>query len=205
MAILYGNLIDATLKLIDEYSRKGTEVPTAKTADYRLKIPEAINAIQQDLAYGPGRLIAEITISNSAATQEEEYEPLPTDWFRVMKVMQRRNNRHWVPFYDYRINSNDFVYSARESGDILITYFRRPTAVTVGNPVSPTAAELAQPIDVVPEAEFIVPLGVAGMILAGDDNNQSTHFLNLYESRKYMLPQPEDNFIPYTIPNITGW
>lgn len=195
------------MRLIDEYSRKGVAVTIAKTADYRVKIPGAVNMIQQDLAYGVGKIAAEMTISNPSpgSYPDELYETLPDDWFRKIRVMLQRQDTYWVPFYNYRITPTDFVYCTAEGGDILVSYYRRPTAIAVVDPISPTATELAQTIDVIPEAEYIMPLGVAGMILAGDDNNQSVHFLNLYESRKYMIPQPDSDLGFSEIPNVNGW
>ena len=48
--LTYENLVIEVLQLIDEYSRKGVVLTVAKTADYRMKIPAAVNWVQQDLA-----------------------------------------------------------------------------------------------------------------------------------------------------------
>lgn len=48
--ITYGEVVDAVLKLVDEFSRKGVELIPSKTADLRLKLPEATNNTLMNLA-----------------------------------------------------------------------------------------------------------------------------------------------------------
>lgn len=70
----YGELVNAVLKLIDEYSKKGTTLPVTKTNDYKLKIPEAVNEILMDLATTTGKLHAEWQIVNNPVLNTLTYD-----------------------------------------------------------------------------------------------------------------------------------
>lgn len=70
----YGELVTAVLKLIDEYSKKGTPIIPAKTADYRVKIPEAVNEILMDLATTTGKLHKEWRIVNNPVLNTATYD-----------------------------------------------------------------------------------------------------------------------------------
>ena len=185
----YENLVTEVLQLIDEYSRKGVALTVAKTADYRMKIPAAINWVQQDLANSPKtRLHKDMSITNATATYPTETtQALPADWMKINKVMQLLNSVNWVPFGDYYLTTSSFIYNSVYAGKIKVSYYRKPTEIAVVDTSSPTVAELAQVIDVIPEAERIVPLGVAGRILMADDNVNAMQFMNMYEAKKYEL------------------
>ena len=186
--ITYGQIADQVLRLIDEYSRKGVANAVSKTADYRLKIPDAVNEIQMDLANSFGRLYKEWEIANAAATYPTETSAtLPVDWLKMAAVNQVIDSKYWVPFTEYRLSPTAFLYNSTQAGKIVITYFRKPTAVAVADTAAPTVGELAQIIDVIPAAEYIVPIGVAGKILMVDDPTSSVELLNYYEARKFAL------------------
>lgn len=74
MSMTYETLVNLTLQLIDEYSKKGTVNPVSKTADYRIKIPGAVNEIQQDLANTTGRLNKEWLIVNNPVLGTLQYD-----------------------------------------------------------------------------------------------------------------------------------
>jgi hypothetical protein len=315
----YEQLIVATLKNIDEYSRKGNPAAPSKTVDYRLKIPEATNGILMNLASTTGKLPAEWEIINFPVLNEStrdtstiknhipgtddiiatlpgarsyflevtghyhivieekiddwwgvladmqplpgsepttftevkglltpsstsapvrirltgdyiypyrhhilypysfpsdaevqqnrawfEY-PLPADWLKFNNVMIRRDTRQWVPFAEYKITPTHFAYNRYATGEIIVNYWRRPKAIVVADPKKPTAEELAQVIDAMPDATEIVPLGVAGTILVGDDNNASSYLLQLYNNGKFELTQNEGNYGLQSVTNINGW
>lgn len=301
----YGDLVNQVLRLIDEYSKKGTANPVIKTADYRLKIPDAVNEIQQDLANTTGRLNKEWLIINNPVMGTLQYdtssiknhipgtddivntlsgaysyflevsgyydvyieelnggvwgtivhleptpgsEPttftelkglltpssatnsvrirltgnyiypyrnyilypytfptaasvqqnrawatqtLPTDWLKLNNVMIRKDQRQWVSFIDYKITATQFSWDRQNTGELIVNYYRKPTPVAVADTSAPTAGELAQVIDVVADATYIVPAGVAGKILAIDDPNGSADLLNYYEVRKYSISPSE--------------
>lgn len=60
----YGEIVNATLRLIDEYSSRGVVSAPIKTADLRAKIPDAVNQICMDLATTTGKLAKEWQIIN---------------------------------------------------------------------------------------------------------------------------------------------
>ena len=315
----YEELVNSCLQLIDEYSKKGTVNPAAKTVDYRLKIPGATNAIQMDLASTTGKLPKEWEIINNPVYNEvsrdtssiknhipgtddtavtltgalsyyieasgyydiyieEEIsgvwttlvrlqptsgsEPitftelkgllapsssansvrirctgnypypyrnyilypynfptaalvqqnkawfeqtLPADWLKFNNAMIRRDTRQYVPFSDYKITPTHFAWNRYAVGEILVNYYRKPTAIVVVDPSILTPAEKAQPLDAAPDACQIIPLGVVGTILAGDNAAMSSYFLNLYESRKYSLLGQDGNYGITTVESVTGW
>lgn len=315
----YGALVDTVLQLLDEYSRKGNPPTPSKTVDYRLKIPEATNAILMNLASTTGKLPAEWEIINNPVLNEstrdtsklqnhipgtddiiatlpgarsyflevsghyhivveeqvsgvwitladlqptpgdeptafvevkglltpssttnavrirltgnyvypyrhhilypysfplaEEVQqnrawfeyPLPADWLKFNNAMIRRDIRQWVPFAEYKITPTHFAFNRYCVGEILVNYWRKPKAIVVADPKNPTAEELAQVIDAMPDATEIVPLGVAGTILVGDDNNASSYLLQLYNNGKFELTQNDGNYGLQTVTNINGW
>ena len=315
----YRALVDTVLQLLDEYSRKGNPAAPSKTVDYRLKIPEATNAILMNLASTTGKIPAEWEIINNPVLNEstrdtsklqnhipgtddiiatlpgarsyflevtghydivieeqvsgtwrtlvelaptpgneptafvevkglltpssptnavrirltgnyvypyrhhilypysyptaEEVQqnrawfeyPLPADWLKFNNVMIRRDIRQWVPFAEYKITPTHFAYNRYATGEIIVNYWRRPKAIVVVDPKNPTAEELAQVIDAMPDATEIVPLGVAGTILVGDDNNASSYLLQLYNNGKFELTQNEGNYGLQPVTNINGW
>jgi len=184
--LTYDQLTKEVLQLIDEYSRKGVALTVAKTADYRMKIPAAVNWVQQDLANSPKtRLHKDMTITNATATYPTETtQALPADWMKINKVMQLLSGVYWVPFADYYTTTASFIYNSVYAGAIKVSYYRKPTAIAVVDTSSPTAGELAQTIDVVTEAQYIVPIGVAGRILMADDNVNAMQLMNMYEAKK---------------------
>ena len=112
--LTYENLVIEVLQLIDEYSRKGVVLTVAKTADYRMKIPAAVNWVQQDLANSQkARLHKDLIIANATATYPTETEQaLPADWLKINKVMQLLSNVYWVAFADYYLTTENFVYNS---------------------------------------------------------------------------------------------
>ncbi len=66
----YGQLVNAVLRLIDEYSSRGTVTAPIKTADIRVKIPDATNQILMDLATTTGKLAKEWKIINFPVINE---------------------------------------------------------------------------------------------------------------------------------------
>jgi hypothetical protein len=205
MSLTYEQLTDQVLRLIDEYSKKGTANPVSKTADYRLKIPDAVNEIQQDLANDKGKLEKELSITNTTATYPTETTiALPADWLNEARVMQQIYSVYWVPFTYYRITPTSFVYNSRQAGTIIITYNRIPTAIAVADTSNPTVAELAQVIDVIAEATYIVPAGVAGKILMVDNPSGSAELFNYYEARKYALRLRKSGAAIETIVDVYG-
>ena len=188
--MLYGDLVNQVLRALDEFSKKGIPNSTVKTADYRAKIPDAVNEIQQDLANGAGRLPKELLIANvyvPANVLVDVVVALPADWLKLVGVMIHQDSKYWMPFVNYRITPTGFVYNSFCSGDIVVTYYRKPTPVAVVDTSSPTVGELAQVIDVIADALYIVPTGVAGKVLAIDSPAGSSELLNYYEARKYAL------------------
>ena len=202
----YENLVIEVLQLIDEYSRKGVVLTVAKTADYRMKIPAAVNWVQQDLANSQkARLHKDLIIANATATYPTETEQaLPVDWLKINKVMQLLSNVYWVAFADYYLTTENFVYNSIYAGKIKVSYYRKPTEIAVVDTSSPTVAELAQVIDVIPEAEYIVPLGVAGRILMADDNVNAMQLMNMYESKKYELSPGSPHHGVETVLDVYG-
>lgn len=199
----YGDLVTQVLMLINSYSKKGATLDASKTADYKLKIPAAINEIQMDLATTNGKLAAELSITNATATYPTETaQALPANWLRMAKAMQFINTTYWQPFIDYRLSTANFYYNSRVKGQIVVSYWRKPTAIAVANTASPTVGELAQVIDVVPEAEHFVPVGVAGKILFADDNTNNSLLLNYYEARKAFIQPGIPNYGIERIANV---
>lgn len=188
--MLYGDLVNQVLRLIDEATKKGVPNPTVKTADYRVKIPDAVNEIQQDIANNAGRLTKELLITNTydpANVYVDVVVALPADWLKLVSVAIHQDSRYWKPFVDYRITPTSFVYTGFCSGDIVVTYYRKPIPVAVVDTSAPTVGELAQVIDAIPDAVYIIPTGVAGKVLAIDNPAGSAELLNYYEARKYAL------------------
>lgn len=73
----YDSLVRATLRLLDEYSSRGATTAPIKTADLRIKIPDAVNQILMDLAVTTGRLNKEWTILNFPIYNEAQKDTSP--------------------------------------------------------------------------------------------------------------------------------
>ena len=56
MAITYGQIRKDTLRLLDEFSSRGTVQPSSKVADYNLKIQSLVNAAIYDLASSKAKI-----------------------------------------------------------------------------------------------------------------------------------------------------
>ena len=130
---------------------------------------------------------------------------LPTDWLKFNNAMIRKDTRQWVAFAEYKVTPTLFAFNRYCVGEILVNYYRKPTTIVVANASTPTAAELAQVLDANPDAAQIVPLGVVGMIMAGDDANASSYAMNLYEARKYTLPGNDGTYGYTAVPSVNGW
>lgn len=317
--MIYKELVDATLKLIDEYSSRGVVTAAIKTADIRAKIPDAVNQICMDLATTTGKLAKEWQIINYPVLNDsskdtssiknhipgtDDYiatltgarayflevsghydivieesisgvwtelveltptvgsEPttftelkglltpssltnsvrmrctgdyiypyrnhilypytfptaddvqqnrpfflydLPADWLKLNNVMIRKDTRQWTSFAEYKVTSEQFGFNRYATGEILVNYWRKPTAIAVADTTNPTTAELAQIIDATTDAAQVTPLGVAGMVTVKDDPAMSSYFLNLYESRKFQLVQNDGSYGVTAVPPLTGW
>jgi hypothetical protein len=315
----YEQVVNAVLRLLDEYSSRGVVTAPIKTADIRAKIPDAVNQICMDLATTTGKLAKEWQIINfpvlndsskdtssiknhlpgtddyiatltgarayfvevsgyydivieesisgvwtelveltptagsepttfvelkglltpssltnavrmrctgdyvfpyrnhilypytfPTASEVQQNRPfflydLPADWLKLNNVMIRKDTRQWTSFAEYKITDNKFAFNRYATGEILVNYWRKPTAIAVVDTNSPTVLELAQLIDTTPDARQIVPLGVAGTVMVSDDPSASAYFFNLYESRKYQLVQQDGSYGLSTIPSLTGW
>ncbi len=70
----YGEAVNASLNLLDEYSSRGVTLVPIKTADLRIKMPDAINQILMDLAVTTGKLNKEWMILNSPVCNETSRE-----------------------------------------------------------------------------------------------------------------------------------
>jgi hypothetical protein len=316
----YGDAVNAALRLLDEYSSRGVTLVAIKTADLRIKMPDAVNQILMDLAVTTGKLNKEWTILNFPvcnevardtsiikghipgtddiiATQvgsrsyylevsgyyhvvieeqingvwatlvelqpvsgseptiftelkglltpssltnavrmrltgdypypyhnhilypytfpsDEEVQQnrpwfevaLPSDWLKLKEVKVRgKSQRQWDTFYEYRETPTHFYYNRYATGEILVNYYRKPTLVTVADPANPTAEELAQVLDAVPDAAQVIPYGVAGTVVAGFDTSISSYFLQLYENRKFSLIQNDGSYGIESVTSVTGW
>lgn len=313
----YGELIGQVLRCVDDYSKKGVQISALKTADYRLKIPDAVNEILMDLATTTGKLPKEWPIVNSPVLNtmsadtssiknhlpgtddiiatltgakayylevtdsydiyiEEQIagvwttlvhltpttatsiftelkglltpsattnsvrirltgnypyrycnhilypytwptaddvqqnkawfeQLLPADWLKFNNAMIRRDTRQWLPYAEYRLTPTHFHYNRFNVGEILVNYWRKPTAITVIDPLNPTALELAQAIDAAPDALYIVPVGVAGKILINDNPTGSAEALNYYETRKFTLAGQDGSYGLMSVQSVNGW
>jgi hypothetical protein len=144
------------------------------------------------------------------AAEVQQHRPffvqtLPTNWLKFNNVMIRRDVKQWVAFAEYKITPTQFGYNRYATGEILVNYYRKPTAIVVADPANPTTEELAQVIDAMPDAVEIVAYGVAGTILIGDDNNASSYLLQLYENGKFELTQNDGSYGLQSVQNINGW
>lgn len=70
----YGNFKIDVLKILDEYSARGTALSSAKTADLELRMGEAVNDILLDLAQGPAKIPAVFTIVQNPVENEIGYD-----------------------------------------------------------------------------------------------------------------------------------
>ena len=144
------------------------------------------------------------------AAEVQQHRPffmqtLPADWLKFNNVMIRRDVKRWVAFAEYKITPTQFGYNRYATGEILVNYYRRPTAIVVVDPANPTAAELAQVIDAATDAVEVVAYGVAGTILIGDDNNASSYLLNLFNNGKFELTQNDGTYGITEVISTTGW
>lgn len=153
-------------KLIEEYDAENAS-NYCEDEDFDLKIRDCINSIMYELC----RFKKIPAIKEIEVQKDEEYIITDTikDFYQLKKITG----------VDYSMTLNEIIFL--ESGKAKIYYYKYPEMID-DNTSTNYKFELSM------DALEILPLGVAGLILASDPSNgYGNTYTQLYESKKQYL------------------
>lgn len=185
----YGELRDSALKLINQYSIAGSQIPLSynNQTDYVLRIPTLINEAQMYLASGPKRILASVYLDRDEAEHDAHMYRfiLPEDCMGVrpgglfvLKDGRTEYESHYTCMGEDHILVPDWI-----TGDIYLEYYRRPQMLPM-NPLD------TAPIDNSLNAQMAIPYYVAAHLVMQDDAYQYSALYNEWMQKVQMLEEP---------------
>lgn len=191
----YGQLKNATLKILDEFSSRGAIQSKTKTADMQFKIQDLANDTLYDLAT-ISKLPAKLEVS---AETEETLIELPADWLEFNCVMYKDKP---VPPQFYIITSDRNFKLKVYPTEVTVYYWRKPKLLVF---TGDDSADDQQTLDISEDAARTAPYNIAGQILISEgETAKGTLLLNIYESKKTNLVGNDESYDAHVI-DIMGW
>lgn len=183
----YGWVQDQVLKLLNQYSIGGTNVPITynNQADFINRIPSLVNDAIMEIATTAKKIPASVELTELYCDEVGEYKRyrLPQNFyqFQTGSVIRTADGRR-LHTNHYRLEGRDYVLIPKdESGDYTITYYRYPALVPESASMITTPDEIR--LDNTDETHMAIPFYVASFLLADSDAFRCSLFYNKYEDK----------------------
>ena len=215
----YGEVRDAALKLINQYSLAGTEIASSynNQADYLRRIPELVDDAVWKIATGPRRIqeYKELRVDGNAKRMGLPMYKLPEDFMDIapdglLVVDNEKEMPHWDSGF-VKVNEHHIIFPERGprfKGKVFLMYFRKPRSIRdcrngeecplTGGTCTCEDGEYGQPpdcavLDNETETHRPVPYYVAASLVKDEDAYVHDTLLGLWSdmySSLYQQPLP---------------
>lgn len=180
---------DFALKLINQYSISGTEIPGSynNQTDYLLRIPDLVNDAQVYIATTTGRITEVTTLADLEHVERgawTEYT-LPENCWQLSGSGLVLTNSDVFQRYNriYTVGKNKLFVPTDVTRDAIVEYYRYPETL----PAKPANdAKLDNSV----EAQMAVPYYVAAHIVMHDDAFAYQALYNEFEAKLARLSEP---------------
>lgn len=196
----YGEIRDASLQLINQYSIAGTLYASSynNQQDYLNKIPFLVNDCLMYIATTVRRIPAQVTLDPAYGEDYGNFYRfnLPDDWFCLRDAglliptadLRRGENTIWTR---YKLQEPDhFILIPKElNKPAVLNYYRLPQLLLIGSEPPPDYMIIDAPLPV----QMAIPYYVAAHLVMEDDSFRYASLLNEFNTRMERLVPP-----PYT-------
>lgn len=201
----YGELRDSALKLINQYSIAGVEIPPSynNQADYISRIPSLVNAaltyISTSTRFIPAQCVFDAEDGESFGVYTKH--TLPENFWQMrgsaLLDIDTFSHAKWTR---YRMMPPDHILiDGRAPRHLMMEYFRKPELVKLPNPSDD------QMIDGDPEVQQAVVYYVASHLVLYDDHFEYASLKNEFENMMdRMAARPNDVEI-HTVEDVYGF
>lgn len=182
----YGWVQDQVLKLLNQYSIGGTNVPTTynNQADFINRIPSLVNDAIMEIATTAKKIPATVELSGLYYDEVGEYKRyrLPQNFYQPQTgsvVLTAEGTR--LHTNQYRLEGRDYVLLPEDvKGAYSLAYYRYP-ALLPEDEDSPKLRQIQ--LDNTEETHMAIPFYVASFLLADSDAFRCSLFYNKYEDK----------------------
>lgn len=123
-----------------------------------------------------------------------EYD-LPSDFWEISKLIRIGDTRRLENFRNYQITKKKLYLNRFEEGEFRLYYWKKPTLLSDDTDVP----------EIPEEYHYLIAHYVAAMVLiARGETSKGTLLLNVYETDKYAISDPEPEAFA-TVQDVIGW
>ena len=169
----YGQVRDAALHLLNQYSVAGREIPASynNQQDYLSAIPSLIDSAQMEIA----TTVKPISALKNVRADSHGLFPLPCNCYRFIGTEPRRDFRF--------VGERHFIVPGWKGSRILVEYHRYPHPMGE-NP------EDDKRLDNTPDTHYAIPYYVASRLVLDDDTYKQATLYNEWRTRLTELMPP---------------
>lgn len=182
----YGQIKNATLKLVDEYSSRGAVQGATKIADLTLKIQDVVNDAYYDLASTVAKIDAVQVIDRTLQDSLVEYS-LATDFMDINYLAFKLDNGEYQETSTYQIIPGNKIVLPSSGVVYHLFYYKKPTLLVFG---SDNVVNDAQTLELSEEAIRLIPYYAAGTLMSSEgDSTKGSSLTAQYYSKKNNITQ----------------
>ena len=186
----YGEVRDASLQLINQYSIAGTKIPESynNQRDYLNRIPFLVNDAQMYAATHGRRIPATVSLGDLGRTVIGKYVryQMPGDFyqFKSLSVLTYAGETRRLPFVRTEPPKSFLLPdSVSPDSETVVEYYRFPAPVF-------TPPFDGQLLDNTPDVQQILPYYVAAHLVLADDAYLQATLYNEFETRLSRVSDP---------------
>lgn len=200
----YGEIRDASLKLLNQYSLAGETIPETynNQSDYIKRIPQLVDDAMWLIASGPRRLRTARVLDPDRSRDQDGMNRfmLPDDLMDIIPgglFIVDHGEHHYDTSYA-RLDERRILLPHYTHGSVWLEYYRRPESVQEGVPTGGTLPADDYELDNSYETHRCIPYYVAAHLVMQDD---AFLYASLYNEWQSMLgnlveaPQPHRGII----------
>lgn len=200
----YGQIRDAALRLINQYSIAGNDIALSynNQADYVKRIPSLVNDCLIYLSGSVRYLPAQVTLD---PTQGEDYGRykrlrLPGDFYATagagLLYTQRESRSR---FMDYKLLLPSYILIDKKLGEpVIFEYFRTPYLIDYDDPDEDTS------IDCDLDVQSAIPFYVAAHLVLYDDQFMYASLYNEFENKVDRLHSRPSEVVVGQVEDVYG-
>ena len=177
----YGQVRDATLKLLNQYTVAGERVAESynNQDDYIKRIPTLVNDAMMEIATTTRKILSTLNLGELPQEEVNKHQVsyiLPEDFYQLVSgSVVTSEEGHILHTNQYTVLGRKcLIVPKKEAGNHTISYYRYPTLLDE-DPADTDA------LDNEPETHYAIPFYVAAYLVDHDDMSLAALFNNKYE------------------------
>ena len=179
----YGQVRDATLKLLNQYTVAGERVAESynNQDDYIKRIPTLVNDAMMEIATTTRKILSTLNLGELPQEEVNKHQVsyiLPEDFYQLVSgSVVTSEEGHILHTNQYTVLGRKcLIVPKKEAGNYTISYYRYPTLLDE-DPADTDA------LDNEPETHYAIPFYVAAYLVDHDDMSLAALFNNKYEDK----------------------